>query len=119
MNLVHGHGTKKSSKGGKKHATEMHISKAKNGFSVRTHHEPSKAGGKKGGPLGMSMGYEPPEESVYPDHNSMLQHVASSFGAPDGSVAPPPGQSVPASGAPQASAAPPVAPPAGAQEDED
>lgn len=95
MNLVHGSGHKKASKV-KRKATEMHITRAKNGFSVRTHHEPTKkAEGKRGMMMG---GYEPPEESVFNDPAALQAHVADKFGGPPPAAGTPPLSAAPAPG---------------------
>src|SRR5215471_5666328 len=107
MKLVHGHGQKKAAPA--RRAMQMHIARAKNGFMVRTHHEPG-SGGKRRGGMMPSLGYEPPEESVFPSHADLLRHVTDKFGPPGGQPSevpapgsPPVGQAVPAGGTPQRS----------------
>lgn len=74
MSMVTGKGKEKS---GKRRVTEMHISRAENGFTASRHFEKPKASKQ----AKMSMpDYEPPENNVFGDHQALAQHVADSFG---------------------------------------
>ncbi len=63
----------------KRKATSMHITRAKNGFSVRTHHEPVATAASK--QQAMSGMYDnSPEETVHGSVASLKKHVAEKFG---------------------------------------